>query len=149
MYQDAIWASQERLADPAYQTTTQKFVTASLQGWIYCRDNAQECADIITANGSKLGASHQLWMMNEVNKLIWPSPAGVGIIVPELWAQTVSVATSTKNLEGATVITAEPAAEAYTNTYAEAANAELTAGGLNTTGDAFAPIAVTLNEGGS
>jgi NitT/TauT family transport system substrate-binding protein len=149
MYQDAIWASQERLADPAYQTTTQKFVTASLQGWIYCRDNAQECADIITANGSKLGASHQLWMMNEVNKLIWPSPAGVGIIVPDLWVQTVSVATSTKNLEGATVITAEPAAEAYTNTYAEAANAELTAGGLNTTGDAFAPIAVTLNEGGS
>ena len=149
MYQDAIWAAQERLTDPAYQTTTQKFVTASLQGWVYCRDNAQECADIITANGSKLGASHQLWMMNEVNKLIWPSPAGVGIIVPELWAQTVSVATSTKNLEGATVITAEPAAESFTNTYAEAANAELTAAGLNTTGDAFAPITVTLNEGGS
>ena len=74
MYQDAIWASEERLADPAYQDTTQRFVTASLKGWVFCRDNAQECADIITANGSKLGASHQLWMMNEVNKLIWPSP---------------------------------------------------------------------------
>ena len=149
MYQDAIWASTERLADPAYQAITQKFVTASLAGWIYCRDNAQACADIITANGSKLGASHQLWMMNEVNKLIWPSPAGIGIIVPEIWAQTVSVATTAKNLEGATVITAEPAADSYTNTYAEAANAKLTAAGLNTTGDAFAPLSVTLKEGGN
>jgi NitT/TauT family transport system substrate-binding protein len=147
MYQDAIWASEERLADPAYQDTTQRFVTASLKGWVYCRDNAQECADIITANGSKLGASHQLWMMNEVNKLIWPSPAGVGIIDEALWAQTVNVALNTKNLEGATIITAEPAAEAFTNQYAEAANASLTAEGLNTTGDAFAPISVTLNEG--
>ena len=42
MYQDAIWASEERLADPAYQEMTQAFVTASLKGWIYCRDNAQE-----------------------------------------------------------------------------------------------------------
>ena len=149
MYQDAIWASQERLADPAYQDMTQKFVTASLQGWIYCRDNAQECADIITANGSKLGASHQLWMMNEVNKLIWPSPAGVGIIDQALWDQTVTVAMNTKNLEGATIITAAPPAEAFTNQYAEAANAALTTEGLNTTGDAFAPISVTLAEGGN
>jgi NitT/TauT family transport system substrate-binding protein len=149
MYQDAIWASEERLADPAYQDTTQRFVTASLMGWIYCRDNAQECADIITANGSKLGASHQLWMMNEVNKLIWPSPAGVGVIDTALWEQTVNVALNTKNLEGATVITGEPAAESYTNQYAEAANATLTDEGLNTTGDAFAPITVTLNEGGN
>ena len=149
MYQDAIWASEERLADAAYQDTTQRFITASLKGWIQCRDNAQQCADIITANGSKLGASHQLWMMNEVNKLIWPSPMGVGVIEPELWAQTVDVALNTKNLEGATIITSAPPAEAYTNQYAEAANAALTAEGLNTTGDAYAPIEVTLNEGGN
>jgi len=149
MYQDAIWASEERLADAAYQDTTQRFITASLKGWIQCRDNAQQCADIITANGSKLGASHQLWMMNEVNKLIWPSPMGIGVIEPELWAQTVEVALNTKNLEGATIITSAPPAEAYTNQYAEAANAALTAEGLNTTGDAYAPIEVTLNEGGN
>lgn len=149
MYQDAIWASEERLADAAYQDITQRFVTASLKGWIQCRDNAQECADIITANGSKLGASHQLWMMNEVNQLIWPSTMGVGVIEPELWAQTVSVSLNTKNLEGATIITAEPPAEAYTNQYAEAANAALTAEGLNTTGDGYAPLEVVLNEGGN
>ncbi len=149
MYQDAIWASEERLADPAYQEMTQAFVTASLKGWIYCRDNAQECADIITANGSKLGASHQLWMMNEVNKLIWPSPLGVGVIDPALWAQSVTVALNTLNADEVTIITADPGEAAYTNQYAEAANAALTAEGLNTTGDDFAPITVELKEGGA
>ena len=149
MLQDAIWASEERLADAAYQDLTQRFVTASLQGWIFCRDNAQECADIVTANGSQLGASHQLWMMNEINKLIWPSPNGVGVMDPAEWAQTVAISLSTPNLEGVTVITAEPAANAYTNQFAEAANAELSAMGLNTTGDGFMPIEVTLNEGGN
>ena len=149
MYQDAIWASEERLADAAYQDLTQRFVTASLKGWIYCRDNAQECADIITANGSKLGASHQLWMMNEVNKLIWPSPLGVGVIDPALWAQTVTVALNTLNADEVTIITADPGPAAYTNQYAEAANAALTAEGLNTTGDDFAPISVELKEGGA
>ncbi|MFZ8910593.1 MAG: ABC transporter substrate-binding protein [Candidatus Nanopelagicales bacterium] len=149
MYQDAIWASEERLADAAYQDLTQRFVTASLKGWIYCRDNAQACADIITANGSKLGASHQLWMMNEVNKLIWPSPLGVGIIDPVLWEQTVTVALNTLNADEVAIITAEPGPAAYTNQYAEAANAALTAEGLNTTGDDFAPISVELKEGGA
>jgi len=149
MYQDAIWASEERLADPAYQEMTQAFVTASLKGWIYCRDNAQECADIITANGSKLGASHQLWMMNEVNKLVWPSPLGVGVIDPALWAQSVTVALNTLNADEVTIITADPGEAAYTNQYAEAANAALTAEGLDTTGDGFAPISVELKEGGA
>ena len=149
MLQDAIWASQERLSDAAYQDMTQKFVTASLEGWIYCRDNAEECAQIVTDNGSKLGASHQLWMMNEINKLIWPSPAGVGVMDPAKWDQTVTISLTTKNLEGSTVITKEPDAESYTDTYAVEANKDLTADGLNTTGDAFAPISVTLNEGGN
>ena len=34
------------------------------------------------AKGSKLGKSHQLWQMNEINKLIWPSPDGIGIDRP-------------------------------------------------------------------
>ena len=139
MYQDAIWASTERLADADYQALTQQFVTASLKGWIYCRDNVQECTDIVLAAGTKLGASHQLWQMNEVNKLIWPSPLGVGVIDPALWEQTVDVALNTKNLEGATVITAQPPAEAWTDTFSKEANTALAAEGLNTTGDAVRP----------
>ena len=149
MLQDAIWANGDKLSDPAYQAQTQAFVTASLQGWIYCRDNAEDCAKIVTANGSKLGASHQLWMMNEVNKLIWPSPLGVGVADPKALAQTITIATGTKNLDGATVLTAQPDPAWYTDTYAKAADAALSAMGLNTTGDGYAPLTVTLMEGGN
>ena len=50
-----------------------KFIKASIKGWIYARDNPEEAAELVTAAGSQLGQSHQLWMTNEVNKLIWPS----------------------------------------------------------------------------
>jgi NitT/TauT family transport system substrate-binding protein len=30
--------------------------------------------------GSTLGEGHQAWMMSEINKLIWPSPDGIGIM---------------------------------------------------------------------
>ncbi len=149
MLQDAIWASEERLADPEYQDLAERFVTASFEGWIYCRDNPQECADIVTANGSQLGASHQLWMMNEVNKLIWPSPNGIGIIDSAEWDQTVDISLNTPNLEGTTVITEAPADTAYTNQFAEAANAALQAEGVDTTGEGFTPITVELREGGA
>jgi NitT/TauT family transport system substrate-binding protein len=87
-------------------------------------------------------------MMNEVNKLVWPSPAGIGIVDSGEWQQTVDISLNSPNLEGATVITSAPPAEAYTNQFAETANAELTNMGLDTTGDGFSPIEVTLNEGG-
>jgi NitT/TauT family transport system substrate-binding protein len=74
---------------------------------------------------------------------------GIGVADPKALAQTITIATGTKTLEGATVLTAEPDPAWYTDTYAVAANAALQAMGLNTTGDAFAPITVTLMEGGN
>jgi NitT/TauT family transport system substrate-binding protein len=150
MLQDAIWANTEKLnSDKNYQNTTVKFIEASLKGWAYCRDNAEKCRDIVVAKGSKLGASHQLWQMNEVNKLIWPAPAGAGLIDKAAWDQTVSIAEQAKNAEGKTVLTKAPDAEAYTNTYVEKALADLKSGGTDTTGASFAPLTVTLNKGGS
>jgi len=149
MLQDAVWAAEDRLGDPAYQDMTQRFLTASFKGWIHCRDNPEECADIVTANGSKLGKSHQLWMMNEVNKLIWPSPNGIGVMDPAKWTQTVEISLGTKNLEGATVLTAQPAEGSYTSQYAEVADSVLIGEGLDVTGEVFTPIVVVLNEGGS
>ena len=150
MLQDAIWASGERLAsDAAYKDTATKFVAASIQGWAFCRDNAQACADIVVSKGSKLGASHQLWQMNEVNKLIWPAAGGAGMIDADAWDRTATLAQETKNLEGSTVLTAAPDAEAYTNDIVTAALAILDGMGVDTKGSSFTPIDVTLNEAGA
>ena len=149
MLQDAVWADGERLAsDAAYKETAIKFVKASIKGWVYCRDNPESCRDIVVSEGSKLGASHQLWQMNEVNALIWPSANGIGYIDQAAWDRTVEIASSTPNLDGATVLT-EPVDEgAFTNEIVEAALAELKAEGIDVVGDGWRRIEVELQEGG-
>ncbi|MCY7342069.1 MAG: ABC transporter substrate-binding protein [Pseudonocardia sp.] len=150
MLQDAIWANTERLADPAYQDTTVKFIAASLKGWAYCRDNVESCRDIVVAAGSTLGASHQLWQVNEVNKLIWPAPAaGAGTIDEAAWARTVQVARTAVNADGQTVLTKDPDAMAYSNDYVTRALELLDADGVDVAGADYTPEQVTLNPGGS
>jgi NitT/TauT family transport system substrate-binding protein len=149
MLQDAIWADADRLADdPDYAATTVKFIKASIEGWIYARDNPQDAADIVTAAGSTLGTSHQLWMTNEVNKLIWPSTSGIGTINQEQWDQTVQIALGTKNDTGSTIISSEPPDTAFSNEYVTQALDELKSEGVDVMGADFAPIDVTLAEGG-
>lgn len=149
MLQDAIWANAERLeSDEEYQETAVAFLKAVIRGFVYARDFPEETAEIVVGVGSQLGLSHQLWQTNEVNKLIWPSPDGIGVIDGGAWEQTVSVARTAKNLEGSTVITTDPPENAYTNEYIELALAELTEEGIDVTGESFEPIEVTLNEGG-
>lgn len=148
MLQDAIWADGSRLGDAEYRDTAIKFVTASLQGWAFCRDDAQACADIVVGRSPILGTSHQLWQMNEVNKLIWPAESGVGTIDQAAWDRTVTIAQETKNLEGSTVLTKAPDADAFTNDIVKAAQANLVALGVDINGAGFTPITVTLNAGG-
>jgi NitT/TauT family transport system substrate-binding protein len=150
MLQDAIWANTERLSDPAYQDTTTKFIAASLQGWAYCRDNVESCRDIVVKKGSTLGASHQLWQVNEVNKLIWPSPAaGAGTIDQAAWDRTVKVARTAVNADGQTVLTKDPDPEAFTNDYVTKAIELLKADGVDVVGAGYKPIDVTLQPNGA
>jgi NitT/TauT family transport system substrate-binding protein len=149
MLQDAIWANESKLKDAAYQDQTTKFIKASVQGWIFCRDNADKCVDIVVAKGSKLGKSHQQWQMNEVNKLIWPSTGGIGMINQAQWDQTISVASTAKNAEGTTVLTKAPEGLAFTNDYVKKALAEWSAASVDVAGAGFTPATVVLNEGGA
>ena len=148
MLQDAIWADAGRLADdPEYRDAAVRFVAASLEGWAFCRDNVEQCATIVTDAGSTLGASHQQWMMNEVNKLIWPaSGAHIGLIDQAAWDRTVEISKNTPNLDGATVLTEDPGDGAYTNDIVTEAVALLD--GVDLVGSGYSPVEVTLNEGG-
>jgi NitT/TauT family transport system substrate-binding protein len=140
MLQDAIWVDAGWLADN--EETASAFLRASFQGWIFCRDNPDDCVQIVLDRGSTLGASHQAWQMNEINALIWPSPAGIGVMDEALWAQTIEVATS----QG--VIAADPGPDAYRSDLAEEAVAQLVASDWEVTGEGWTKGEVTLNEGG-
>ena len=149
MLQDAIWANSDKLTDPAYADQTTKLIKASIKGWVYARDNPEEAAKIVADAGSTLGESHQLWMTNEVNKLIWPSTSGIGTISDEAWKQTVDIALGTKNETGKTIISASPPETAKDTTYITKALEELRAEGVDVDGKGFQPIAVELKEGGA
>ena len=143
MLQDALWADADRLDDdPAYHETAVKFVEASLLGWIHCRDNPDECVDIVLDNAPTLGRSHQTWQLNEISALIWPSPLGVGVMDPDLWAQTVDVATS----EG--ILASAPDDDAYRPEIAWEAVTNLRNAGVDVIGNNWQRVTVELLPGG-
>ncbi len=144
MLNDAIWADADRLEEDAdYRATAVAFVEASLRGWAHCRDNPQECTDIVVGVGTPFGGpGHQAWMMNEVNALIWPSPGGVGVMDQDLYDQTVEVATS----QG--ILASAPDDGAFRTDIAEEAVANLEAQGIDVNGAGFTKGVVEITEGG-
>jgi len=107
MLQDAIWARAAWLAEDGNDEIAVKFLRATFRGWIYCRENAEECVNLVLAAGSTLGAGHQTWQLNEINALIWPSPDGIGQLDSALWDQTVQIALDSG------IIQAAPGADAF------------------------------------
>lgn len=149
MLQDAIWADTERLeSDEEYADTTVAFLKAVIKGWAFARDNVEDAAQITVDAGSAWPPTHELWMANEVNKLIWPAENGIGVIDEAAWQQTVDGALAAVNEQGQNLITQEPPETAYDNTYIEQAIEEL-GDEVDTTGADYQPIEVELTEGGN
>ncbi len=153
MLQDALWADTKRLEDdPAYADAAVRFLKAVAKGWLYARDNPEDAAAIVYDIASNaeaafpVGPVHQLWMMNEVNKLIWTG-AEFGVVDEGAWKKTVAGALSAVNQDGLNLIREEPPASAYSNEYIEKALAELADEGVDLSGS-YTPIEVVLTEGG-
>lgn len=144
MLQDHIFVSEAWLAEEGNEDIAERFLRATYRGWIFCRDNFDECVEIVLDAGTTLGESHQRWMLNEINGLIWPSPNGIGMLDEELWDQTVAVA-----LEGE-VISEEPDEAAYRTDIAQAALDSLSESmpDLDLTGEEWERIEVELAPGG-
>jgi NitT/TauT family transport system substrate-binding protein len=181
MLQDAIFARASWLAADGNEAVAQRFLKATFQGWIHCREHADACVQSTMAAGSKadvssgssggaspapsgqgaspaqsaspassgegspvprptFGTGHHTWSMNEVNALIWPSPAGIGVVDRALWEHTVQVC-----LE-AGFIAAAPGEVAMRSDLARAAVAELA--DIDTAGLSFAKSTVEITPDG-
>jgi NitT/TauT family transport system substrate-binding protein len=141
MLQDALFARKAWLSEGDNRNIAVRFVRASLRGWIYCRDNPDDCVQYTTDAGSQLGAGHQNWMMNEVNPLIWPSPLGIGVVDPVFWTQTVNIS------KQAGIIKSDPSFDAYDPTIV--AEAALGITGEDLIGDGFEKGTVEVTPGGN
>ena len=87
--EDGLYVLEENLADPAFEEKMVKFVRASMKGWKYAEENADEAAMIVLEN-DETGAqteSHQKRMMSEVAKL---TAGSNGALDPADYERTVA-----------------------------------------------------------
>jgi len=100
-----------------------------------------QCTDIVLKNGTALGHGHQLWEMNEINKLIWPNTSGIGHVTAAQLANTAKIAKTYGVIKKLPV-------GATTYQYADQALNQLKAAGVDIYGAKWRPKKVTLTEGG-
>jgi NitT/TauT family transport system substrate-binding protein len=141
MLEDNIFTTEKYLHDASHATTIRNFLQGSFQGWIYCRDHVADCTNIVLKNGTALGHGHQLWQMNEINKLVWPNSFGIGHVSA---AQVNSTATIAKTYG----VTKKMPSGAVTYSLADQALNKLKKAGVNVYGSKYRPIKVTVTAGG-
>jgi NitT/TauT family transport system substrate-binding protein len=141
MLEDNVFTTDKYLKDPSHRQTIINFLQASFQGWIYCRDHVQDCTNIVLQNGTALGHGHQLWEMNEINKLAWPNPHGVGHVSKQQIGNTALIAKTYG------VIKKAPSG-ATTYQLADQALNRLKAKGVDIYGNNYKPINVQVTAGG-
>ena len=139
MLQDAIFARASWLEEEGNEDIAERFLRASFRGWIFCRENPEDCVQHTVNAGSTLGMGHQRWMMNEINPLIWPSPNGIGVMDEAEWQQTVDISLESE------IISEEPPDDAYRTDLAEAALEGIEE---DTTGEDFEKGTVEVTPGG-
>jgi NitT/TauT family transport system substrate-binding protein len=142
--EDGVFVRSDWIEDDANQDIATRFLKASFKGWVFCRDNFEECLQYVLDNGPTLPEGHQRWQLNEINKLIWPNELGIGIMDPESWEVTKQIAVDFGIVEN------EPDAEAtYRTDLAEAAVAALEEEDVDVTGDGYEPEEVEVTPGGN
>jgi NitT/TauT family transport system substrate-binding protein len=142
MLEDGLFADQSWVN--GNRDVAMRFIAATDRGWIYCRYHVQECTTIVVKNGTALPAGHQLWQMNEINKLIWPNASGIGVMNPGAFKQTAAIALKYK------VIKKAASSKAYDAQLAKAAIQYLKnhVAGIDVTGKGYKPITVKLKAKG-
>ena len=140
--EDGIFVTEEWIADEANQDVAVRFLKASFKGWVYCRDNPDDCTQYVLDAGPTLGEGHQRWMVNEINKLIWPNDNGIGVMDEEDYATTAQIA------QDYGIVKNDPGDGVYTTEYAEAAVEALEEEGVDVNGEGYEAPEVEVTEGG-
>jgi NitT/TauT family transport system substrate-binding protein len=141
--EDGVFVRADWIRDEENRDVAKRFLTASFRGWVYCRDNQEECLQIVLENGPTLGEGEQRWQLNEINDLIWPAPLGIGIMDPESYRTTWQIA-----LDYAIIKNAPNDARTYRTDLAEAAVAKLKSHGVDVNGDSWQKAEVEVTPGG-
>jgi NitT/TauT family transport system substrate-binding protein len=141
MLEDGIFTTESWLKSAANQAIAVKFIKASLEGWIFCRDHPAVCVQDTLDFGPTLPKGHQTWMMNEINKLVWPNRSGIGMMNRADYLRTAKIS------QQFGVISKAPSG-AYRTDLAAKAVTQLKAAGANVYGKNWVAPVVQVTPGG-
>jgi NitT/TauT family transport system substrate-binding protein len=140
--EDGVFVRGDWIQDEHNQDVATRFLKASFKGWVFCRDNPDECLQAVLDNGPTLGEGHQTWQLNEINKLIWPNDLGIGVMNPDDFANTGQIALDYK------IIKSAASDDAYITDYAQAAVDALKDEGVDVNGASWQAPTVQVTPGG-
>jgi NitT/TauT family transport system substrate-binding protein len=140
--EDGVFVRGDWIQEEGNQDIATRFLKASFKGWVYCRDNPDECLQIVLDNGPTLPEGHQRWQLNEINALIWPNELGIGVMNPDDFQNTAQIALDYK------IIKSAAGDDAYITDYAEAAVEDLKAEGVDVNGADWEKAEVEVTPGG-
>jgi NitT/TauT family transport system substrate-binding protein len=142
MLEDGIFVQGSWIKSKANQAIAVKFLKATFQGWIWCRDHWKACVNITLEAGPTLPRGHQTWQMNEINKLVWPAAAqGIGVMNAKAYKRTAQIA------QQFGVIKKQPKG-AYRTDLARKAVAQLKKAKVDVMGKKWKAAKVKVTEGG-
>ncbi|HEV8250739.1 MAG TPA: ABC transporter substrate-binding protein [Gaiellaceae bacterium] len=141
--EDGVFVRGDWIEDEDNQDIAKRFLKASFRGWVYCRDNPEDCLRIVLDNGPTLGEGHQRWQLNEINALIWPAPKGIGVMEPESWDVTKQIALDGK------VIKKPASDDSFRTDIAQSAVDELKDDGVDVNGENWQKEKVQVTAGGA
>jgi NitT/TauT family transport system substrate-binding protein len=143
MLEDGVFVRGDWISDQKNQDLAKRFLKASFKGWTFCRDNQDECLQIVLDNGPTLGEGHQKWQLNEINALIWPAPQGIGVMDDAAFQRTADIAKQFK------VVKKPATKDAYRTDLAQVAVDELKDDGVDVNGSDWKKATVQVTEGGT
>lgn len=109
-------------------------IKASMKGWLDVRDDPEAGVEATMKVGTALPEKYQIWQVNEINKMIWPSTAGLFSVTDEQWARNEAVV-----VENGVVKKPVKHDEAVDMSFRDEAAAELEAEGHDLFGKDFVP----------
>lgn len=121
LLEDGVWVREDWISQGNNTVGLVKFLKASVKGFLYCRKNPGECGRMFEES-----TEHNLWMVHQVNSLVWPAREGVGHMNRTLFEKSVSILQ-----EYGLLNTEIEFDDAYTNLYIDAALEELEAEGID------------------
>jgi len=141
MLQDGIFVNGDWIRDKSHQAIAVRFLEASFEGWVYCRDHLARCVSLVLAQDPKLPRRHETWQLNEVDALIWPSQLALGVMDSASYRRTAAIASEFK-------VVRHPVTKAFRTDLARAAVAALARRGIDVHGKRWRRSVVTPTLGG-